>query len=71
MRHPVDRLVSHYIHEWTQGVISCDIDKAINHFPELISYSQYNMQIETYLNDLRLFSSFTDVLRTITGQSFA
>lgn len=49
MRHPVDRLVSHYIHEWTQGVISCDIDQAVRSFPDLIAYSCYNRQIEPYL----------------------
>ena len=49
MRHPVDRLVSHYIHEWTQGIISCTIDEAVVRYPELIAYSQYNMQIEPYL----------------------
>jgi len=49
MRHPIDRLVSHYIHEWTMGVISCDIDKAIKRFPELIEYGRYNYQIEPYL----------------------
>ena len=25
MRHPVDRLISHYMHQWSEGVISCDI----------------------------------------------
>jgi hypothetical protein len=50
MRHPVDRLVSHYIHEWTQGVISCNIDNAVYRHPELIAYSRYNMQIEPYLD---------------------
>ncbi len=49
MRHPVERLVSHYIHEWTQGVISCDIDRAIEEFPELFEYSRYSMQIMPYL----------------------
>ena len=49
MRHPVDRLISHYVHEWTQGVISCDIDKAVTRHPELLEYGRYNMQIEPYL----------------------
>jgi hypothetical protein len=50
VRHPIDRLISHYIHEWTQGVISCDIDQAVKKFPELIEYSRYNMQIEPFLD---------------------
>lgn len=49
MRHPIDRLVSNYIHEWTQGVISCDIDKALQQFPELISYSCYAKQLAPYI----------------------
>ena len=50
MRHPVDRLISHYIHEWTQRVISCQIDKAIERFPELIDYGCYVKQIEPYFS---------------------
>lgn len=50
MRHPVDRLISHYIHEWTQGVIDCDINKAVHAFPELVDYGRYSMQIEPYLS---------------------
>ena len=36
MRHPVDRLISHYMHQWSEGVISCDINQAIDRYPELI-----------------------------------
>jgi Sulfotransferase family len=49
MRHPVDRLVSHYIHEWTQRVISCEVNQAVYRFPELIDYGRYAMQLEPYL----------------------
>jgi hypothetical protein len=49
MRHPIDRLVSQYIHEWTQRVISKDINEAVNEHPELIDYSRYAMQLEPYL----------------------
>lgn len=50
MRHPLDRLVSHYIHEWTQRVISCKIDQAVERFPELIDYGCYAMQLEPYIS---------------------
>ncbi len=46
MRHPIDRLVSQYIHEWTQKVISEDINTAITNHPELIDYSCYTMQLQ-------------------------
>lgn len=51
MRHPVQRLVSHYIHEWTQKVIDnkTDINAALDCHPELITYSQYSLQIRPYL----------------------
>ena len=29
MRHPVDRLISHYIHEWSTGVYRCSLEEAI------------------------------------------
>ena len=48
MRHPLDRLVSHYIHEWSMGVIKSDINEAVKEHPELVSYGQYAMQLEPY-----------------------
>jgi hypothetical protein len=49
MRDPLDRLVSHYIHEWTQGVITCPIDKAIEKHPELVAYSRYAYQLQPWI----------------------
>ena len=48
MRHPIDRLVSHYMHQWSEGVISSDINQAIDRYPELVDYSCYGMQISAY-----------------------
>jgi hypothetical protein len=48
MRHPVKRLVSHYMHEWSQAVISTDIDSAVAEFPELTKYSLYTEQLKPY-----------------------
>lgn len=48
MRHPVDRLVSHYMHEWSMGTISCDINEAVSRYPELIAYSRYSYQLQPY-----------------------
>lgn len=50
MRHPIDRLVSHYIHDWSEKKISVSIDKAIDRHPDLIAFSRYNMQLEPYLD---------------------
>ena len=49
MRDPVDRLISHYIHEWTQGVITVPIDEAIEKHPELVDYSRYAYQLEPWV----------------------
>ncbi|MBD2485205.1 sulfotransferase [Planktothrix sp. FACHB-1365] len=48
MRHPIDRLVSQYIHEWTQKVITEEINLALKNHPELIDYSCYMMQLQPY-----------------------
>ncbi len=50
MRHPIERLVSQYIHEWTQHHISVEINHAIIQHPELIYYSQYSRQLQPYLD---------------------
>lgn len=50
MRHPVDRLVSHYIHEWSMSTISCDINEAVSCNPELIAYSRYAHQLQPYFD---------------------
>lgn len=49
MRHPIDRLVSQYIHEWSQNLISVEINQAISLYPELVEYSRYSMQLQPYL----------------------
>lgn len=49
MRDPVERLVSHYIHDWSQGVINCPIDEAIEKHPELVDYSRYAYQLEPFV----------------------
>lgn len=49
MRDPIERLVSQYIHEWTQRVVSEPIDDAIRSQPELVQYSRYALQIAPYL----------------------
>lgn len=48
MRHPIDRLVSQYIHEWTQRIVDTDINEAIDQFPEMIEYSLYTKQLQPY-----------------------
>jgi len=48
MRHPIDRLISQYVHEWSQRVISTDINRAVDEHSELIDYSLYTKQLLPY-----------------------
>ena len=50
MRHPLDRLVSHYIHEWSMGSYNCSIEAAIMQYQELTSYGEYASQLEPYFS---------------------
>lgn len=50
MRHPIDRLVSQYIHHWTEAEVSSDINTAIDKHPELFEYSCYAKQLAPFLN---------------------
>ncbi|MDJ0843729.1 sulfotransferase family protein [Crocosphaera sp.] len=50
MRHPINRLVSQYIHEWSQRVISLDINDSLDPHPELIEYSLYTKQLQPYFD---------------------
>jgi hypothetical protein len=49
MRHPVDRLVSHYVHAWTTRDVSCPIDEAVERHRELVDYGRYAMQLRPYV----------------------
>jgi Sulfotransferase family len=49
MRHPIDRLVSQYVHELTAGGIRLSLAAAVDQHPELIDYSRYAMQLEPFL----------------------
>jgi Sulfotransferase family len=49
MRHPIDRLISQYLHEITCGRIRVALSEAIYRHPELIDYSRYTMQLRPFL----------------------
>lgn len=68
VRHPIDRLISHYIHEWSQNVIKCDINEAVNLHPELVEYSLYHKQIAPYIEafgrDAILIIAFQQIIHS-------
>jgi len=49
MRDPIERLISHYIHAWSQREVKRNINKAVYDLPELIDYGRYAYQLRPYL----------------------
>lgn len=49
MRDPVERIVSQYIHEWTQREVSGSLDEAVRDHERYVDYSRYAYQLEPYL----------------------
>lgn len=49
IRNPVERAVSHYIHEWTMGEMGWDIEEAFRLHPELEAYGHYPMQLAPWV----------------------
>lgn len=49
IRDPLERAVSHYIHEWTQGVMDGDLESAFDEHPELVEYGRYAAQIAPWV----------------------
>jgi Sulfotransferase family len=50
MRHPIDRLMSQYVHEVTAGRINVPMRQAVDQHPELVEYSRYAMQLQPFLD---------------------
>lgn len=74
MRHPVDRLISQYIHEWTQKTVSGNLNQALKKRPELYEYSLYSMQLEPYLETFgpeNLLPVFFERLKQYPDQELA
>ena len=49
IRDPVARLVSHYIHEWTENRITLPIGAAVQSHTSLVDYGRYGWQIEPFV----------------------
>src|ERR1017187_9418593 len=73
MRHPIDRLLSQYVHELTAGRIRVSLLEAVHRHPELIDYSRYAMQLEPFLRAFEfdnVLPVFFPRLVTESGQEF-
>lgn len=49
IRNPLERAVSHYIHEWTEARMGKDPVLEFQRHPEIIDYSRFGMQIAPYI----------------------
>lgn len=49
IRNPMQRAVSHFIHEWSMGNLDADLSKALTDVPEIQHYGCYHMQIAPFV----------------------
>ena len=49
LRHPIDRLVSHFMHGWSEGWYGDSIAEAIEREASLVDYGRYAMQVRPWL----------------------
>lgn len=49
IRDPMARIVSHYIHEWSQRVLTGSLEDALETHAPLVDYGLYGWQIEPYV----------------------
>ncbi|MEM7505796.1 MAG: sulfotransferase domain-containing protein [Pseudomonadota bacterium] len=70
IRNPLERLVSHYIHDWTMGEIDVSLRDAVTFHPELVAYGRYAMQIAPYVKTFgveRIYLTSLEILQTMQG----
>jgi len=50
MRHPVDRLVSHYIHNWSMGFVGkhVSLEEALLDYENFVTYGKFSLQLEPW-----------------------
>jgi len=49
IRNPMVRLVSHYIHAWSEGEVSTPLDQALKDHGALVDYGRYGWQIAPFI----------------------
>lgn len=49
IRDPMARIVSHYIHEWSQGVLKASLAEALDSYGPLVDYGRYGWQVAPYI----------------------
>lgn len=67
MRNPVERAVSHYIHEWSEGRMGDEPVAAFAAHPEVIDYGRYGMQIAPFVARFGAANVCLTSLETLTA----
>jgi hypothetical protein len=49
MRHPIERLISHYSHLWLENGVAEPIEQAIARRSDLVDYGRYSMQLRPWI----------------------
>lgn len=49
IRNPMARIVSHYIHAWSEGWLTDPIETALKSYPRLVDYGRYGWQIAPWI----------------------
>lgn len=49
IRNPLDRLVSHYIHDWSEARISTSLNEAISSYAPLLDYGLFGWQVAPFV----------------------
>lgn len=52
VRDPVARIVSHHFHEYIEGRVPADIDRAVREDPRFLNYSRYGYQLQPWVDAL-------------------
>lgn len=74
IRNPVQRSVSHFIHEWSENRMENDIEAAYAGHSELVDYGRYSMQIQPYIDAYgaeNVLLSSLETLKSDTTREFA
>lgn len=72
IRNPLQRAISHYIHEWSEGRMGDDPVAEFDHHPEMVDYGRYGFQIapwiEAYGADAVLLTSLEQLTADPQGE---
>lgn len=67
IRDPVERALSQYLHEWTEGNVGNDVAAAFAANPEFVAYSRYPMQLAPYVERFGIASLLLTSLEQLTA----